>query len=155
MTTSTSSGLSAEAKEFIPSFPSPPTIPVYIDENTITSIYPTEPPPPSLIYPLIKIPEIEFHLSSSSSTNDNTSQIILLPSNGCYPGTPISTYYPISSFPLQHNNHHSSFQKTNRNHTSRQKNDSIKKPDSSFKLRTEDFPSLPNSQPPLVSTESK
>jgi hypothetical protein len=116
MTTSPSTGLSPEAKEFIPfiQIPPPQTIPLYINENPITSIYPSE---QQLIYPLIKFPEIDFHIQPSqqfhidsctnnqtlSSINDtNTSQIVLLPTPGCYPGpqilyssnNPSSQFYP-------------------------------------------------------------
>ena len=115
MTTSPSTGLSPEAKEFIPLIQiPPPTIPLYINENPITSVYPSE---QQLIYPLIKFPEIDFHIQPSqqfhidsctnnqtlSSINDtNTSQIVLLPTTGCYPGpqilyssnNPSSQFYP-------------------------------------------------------------
>jgi hypothetical protein len=101
MTTSPSSGLSPEAKEFVPFIQIP-------SSTTIPSVY----SPEQLIYPLMKFPEIEFHIQptqqfsnnrSQSSTNDNTSQIILLPTTGCYPNSQIlyssndrsSTYYPI------------------------------------------------------------
>jgi len=104
MTTSPSSGLSPEAKEFVPFIQIPPS-------TTIPSVYSPE-QHQSLIYPLMKFPEIEFHIQptqqysnnrSQSSTNDNTSQIILLPTTGCYPNSQIlyssndrsSTYYPI------------------------------------------------------------
>jgi len=96
MTTSTSSSLSPDAKEFIPlvQIPPPTTIPLYVGQNTRASVYSTEQQQQSLIYPLIKIPEIEFHIQSSS-TNANTSHIVLLPTTGCYPGTEIPTLYPI------------------------------------------------------------
>jgi hypothetical protein len=127
----TTSGLSPDAKEFVPliQIPPPTTIPLYIGENPITSFYSTEQQP--LIYPLIKIPELEFHIQSpqSSSTNGNTSQIVILPTTGCYPGTQMSTFYQIdypeqsvinyslqqpksnriSSFPSQHGINHSSY----------------------------------------------
>jgi hypothetical protein len=117
MTTSPSTGLSPEAKEFVPLIQiPPPTIPLYIDEHPIRSIY----PPEQLIYPLIKFPEVEFHIqpsqqfhidscsnnqSQSATNNNNTSQIVLLPTNGCYPGTQIlyssnnqsSQFYPEQS----------------------------------------------------------
>jgi hypothetical protein len=127
MTTSASSDLSAEAKEFVPLVQIPPpvptTIPLYLGENTIASIYSTEQQQQSLIYPLIKIPEIEFHIQSSqqSSANVNTSQIVLLPAPGCYPGTFYPVDYPEQSLRnyfshqqpksrLQRGNNHSSYQ---------------------------------------------
>ena len=94
MTTSNSSGLSADAKEFVPFLPNPPanTIPLYIDENTIASVYTIAPQEPSqLIYPSMS--EIEFRLPPS--TNENLSPLILLPTNGCYPGTGIPNFYPV------------------------------------------------------------
>ncbi|CAF4435468.1 unnamed protein product [Rotaria sp. Silwood2] len=118
MTTSSSSALSPEAKEFVPFVQIPSsttTIPLYISENTIASVYSSE--QQQLVYPLIKVPEIEFHIQSSqqfhidscsnnqtqTSTNTNPSQIVLLPTNTCYPETQIlypsndqtSTFYPI------------------------------------------------------------
>jgi hypothetical protein len=186
MTTSTSSGLSPEAKEFIPSLqippslppppPPPATIPLYVDENTITSFYTNEQPP--LIYPLIKIPDIEFHISSS--TNDNPSQIVLLPTSGCYPNAPISNFYPIDyseqsliNYSLQQQHQPKSnristfrpqrdfnqlmnrnFRPTNSKRTpkgthsrslpqKKENNYQIPPDKNSFKLQTEDFPSLP------------
>lgn len=164
MTTFTSTGLSADAKEFIPllSIPSPATIPLYVDENIITSVYTTEPQQQTLIYPLIKIPEIEFHIPSS--TNDNSSQIVLLPTPGCYPGTPMSTFYSIDypeqplinySLPQQQSksnristfrpkrgfNHSTNDKRTSRGTHSRSNRTNDNK--SAFQLRAEDFPSLP------------
>lgn len=117
MTTSTtSSGLSPEAKEFVPIvqiLPSLPTqIPLYIGENTIASVYSTEQQP--IIYPLIKIPEIDFHIPSSN--NESTSQIVLLPTPECYPGPPMSTFYPIDySIPQTKPNRISLFHSQRRN----------------------------------------
>ncbi|CAF4730813.1 unnamed protein product [Rotaria sp. Silwood1] len=118
MTTSPSFALSPEAKEFVPFVQIPPsttTIPLYINENTAASVYSSE-QQQQLVYPLIKVPEIEFHIQSSpqyhidrcsnnklqSSTNTNSSQIVLLPTNTCYSETQIlypsnnqtSTFYP-------------------------------------------------------------
>ena len=165
MTTSTSTGLSADAKEFIPSItiPPPTTIPLYVDESIIASVYTTEPQQQTLIYPLIKIPEIEFRIPPP--TNDNPSQMAFLPTPGCYPGTPISTFYPIDypdqslinySLP-QHqqpkSNRISAFQpKRGFNHSTNSKRTpkgahsrSNRKNDdkNAFQLRAEDFPSLP------------
>lgn len=78
MTTSPSSGLSPEAKEFVPLVQNPTTsIPLYVDENTVASIYPSDHQPLMLqtIYPMmmtntkgtdnIQFPEIEFHIQPS------------------------------------------------------------------------------------------
>lgn len=95
MTTSTASGLSAEAKEFVPSvqIPSPTAVPLYINDNSVASVYSSE-QPQSLIYPLIKFPEIELRLQSSQpSSNINPSPIVLLPSTAYYPGTQM--IYPL------------------------------------------------------------
>jgi len=102
MTTSPSSGLSPEAKEFVPLVQNPATsIPLYVDENTVASIYPSDQQPLMVqtIYPMmitnskvadnIQFPEIEFHIQPSqqqqfhidsctniqqaSSTNGNSS----------------------------------------------------------------------------------
>jgi hypothetical protein len=103
MTTSPSSGLSPEAKEFIPLVQNPaPSIPLYVDENTVASIYPSDQQPLMVqtIYPMmittnskvadnVPFPEIEFHIqpsqqqqfhidsctniSQASSTNGNSS----------------------------------------------------------------------------------
>jgi hypothetical protein len=103
MTTSPSSGLSPEAKEFIPLVQNPaPSIPLYVDENTVASIYPSDQQPLMVqtIYPMmittnskvadnVPFPEIEFHIQPSqqqqfhidactnipqaSSTNGNSS----------------------------------------------------------------------------------
>jgi hypothetical protein len=102
MTTSPSSGLSPEAKEFVPLIQnSAPSIPLYVDENTVASIYPSDQQPLMVqtIYPMmitnskvadnLQFPEIEFHIQpsqqqqfhidsctniqQSSSTNGNSS----------------------------------------------------------------------------------
>jgi hypothetical protein len=104
MTTSPSSGLSPEAKEFVPLAQTPITsIPLYVDENTIASIYPSDqqqqhPLMVQAIYPmmitnskvnettnsnLLQFPEIEFHIQPSqqqqfhidscANTNGNSS----------------------------------------------------------------------------------
>jgi hypothetical protein len=102
MTTSPSSGLSPEAKEFVPLIQNPTSsIPLYVDENTVASIYPSDQQPLMVqtIYPMmitnskvadnLQFPEIEFHIQSSqqqqfhidsctniqqpSSTNGNSS----------------------------------------------------------------------------------
>ena len=102
MTTSPSSGLSPEAKEFVPLVQnSAISIPLYVDENTVASIYHSDQQPLMVqtIYPMmvtnskvadnIQFPEIEFHIQSSqqqqfhidscanihqsSSTNGNSS----------------------------------------------------------------------------------
>lgn len=77
MTTS-SSGLSPEAKEFVPLVQNPaPSIPLYVDENTVASIYASDQQPLMVqtIYPMmitnsketdnISFPEIEFHIQPS------------------------------------------------------------------------------------------
>lgn len=168
MTTSTSSGLSADAKEFVPFLPNPPanTIPLYIDENTIASVYTIPPQDPSqLIYP--SIPEIEFRLPPT--TNDNSSQLILLPTNGCFSGTAMSNFYPMeysepaligyppSTFRPQRGSNHSNNRNSHPTNTKRasriiqtrfpaqKKEDSINSngnDPNSFKLRAEDFPTL-------------
>jgi hypothetical protein len=103
MTTSPSSGLSPEAKEFVPLVQNPTaSIPLYVDENTVASIYPSDQQPLMVqtIYPMmitnskvadnIQFPEIEFHIQPSqqqqfhidsctnmsqvSSTNGNSSR---------------------------------------------------------------------------------
>jgi hypothetical protein len=103
MTTSPSSGLSPEAKEFVPLVQNPAaSIPLYVDENTVASIYPSDQQPLMVqtIYPMmitnskvadnIQFPEIEFHIQPSqqqqfhidsctnmsqvSSTNGNSSR---------------------------------------------------------------------------------
>ena len=94
MPTFSASGLSAEAKEFVPLHPNPPanTIPLYIDGNTIASIYtiaPQEQTP--LMYPPIR--EIEFRISPT--VNDNPPPLVLFPAPGCYPGTAITSFYPM------------------------------------------------------------
>jgi hypothetical protein len=163
----TTSGLSPDAKEFIPLLSMPPltTIPLYVDENIIASVYTTEPQQQRLIYPLIKVPEIEFHIPSS--TNDNPSQIVLLPPPGCYPGTPMSSFYPIDypdqSFinysmqqpksnrisairPQRGSNHSANNKRISRGINSRpapQKYRTNNDDESSFQLRADDFPSLP------------
>lgn len=131
----TTSGLSPEAKEFVPIVQILPSIPVYVGENTIASVYSTEQQqqqPPPLIYPLIKISEIDFHIQSSqqSPTNLNPSQIVLLPTPGCYPGTQLPTFYPIdysipqpkinpiTSYRSQRGNNHSSFRNPHYEQTS-------------------------------------
>jgi hypothetical protein len=172
----TTSGLSPDAKEFVPFIqisPLPTTIPYYVGENTIASVYSTDQQP--LMYPLIKIPEIEFHIPSSN--NDNSSQIVLLPTPGCYPGTPMSTFYPIdyslqqsksnqnssvrSQRGMNHSSHRNSHydQQGSASHNHRNFHPTNSKPisrgthsrsiqqkkdhESSFALRVEDFPSLP------------
>ncbi|CAF3877145.1 unnamed protein product [Adineta steineri] len=78
MTTSPSSGLSPEAKEFVPLVQnSSISIPLYVDENTVASIYPSDQQPLMVqaIYPMlvtnskgtdnIQFPEIEFHIQPS------------------------------------------------------------------------------------------
>lgn len=78
MTTSPSSGLSPEAKEFVPIGQTPSTsIPLYVDENTVASIYPSDQQPLMVqaIYPMmitnsklpdnLSFPEIEFHIQPS------------------------------------------------------------------------------------------
>ena len=80
MTTSPSSGLSPEAKEFVPIGQTPtPSIPLYVDENTVASIYPSDQQPLMVqaIYPMMMtttnskvsenspFPEIEFHIQPS------------------------------------------------------------------------------------------
>lgn len=77
MTTSPSSGLSPEAKEFVPIGQTPTTsIPLYVDENTVASIYPSDHQPLMVqaIYPMmitnskvtdLSFPEIEFHIQPS------------------------------------------------------------------------------------------
>jgi len=83
MTTSPSSGLSAEAKEFVPLVQTTPaSIPLYVDENTVATIYSSEQVPFMIqtIYPmmisntkmadlssnnLLPVPEIEFHIQPS------------------------------------------------------------------------------------------
>jgi hypothetical protein len=165
MTTSTSTGLSADAKEFIPSLiiPPPTTIPLYVDENIIASVYTTEPQQQTLIYPLIKMPEIEFRIPPSA--NDNSSQMAFLSTPGCYPGTPMSTFYPIDysdqplinySLPQQQQpksnristfrpkrglNHPTNNKRTPKGTHSRSNRTNDDK--SAFQLRAEDFPSLP------------
>ncbi|CAM4857053.1 unnamed protein product [Rotaria socialis] len=78
MTTAPSSGLSPEAKEFVPLVQNPTaSIPLYVDENTVASIYPSDHQSLMVqsIYPMIltnskiadniQFPEIEFHIQSS------------------------------------------------------------------------------------------
>ena len=78
MTTSPSSGLSPEAKEFVPLAQNrTPNIPLYIGENTVASIYPSDQQPLVIesIYPImltnskipdnLQFPEIEFHIQPS------------------------------------------------------------------------------------------
>lgn len=84
MSASPSSGLSAEAKEFVPLVQTPTTasIPLYVDENAVASIYSSDQLPFVIqtIYPmmignpkmtetapnnLLPFPEIEFHIQSS------------------------------------------------------------------------------------------
>lgn len=78
MTTAPSSGLSPEAKEFVPLVQNPtPSIPLYVDEHTVASIYPSDQQPLMVqsIYPMIltnskvsepiQFPEIEFHIQPS------------------------------------------------------------------------------------------
>ena len=78
MTTSPSSGLSPEAKEFVPLVQNPTSsIPLYVDENTVASIYPSDQQPLMVqtIYPMmitnskvtdnLQFPEIEFHIQPS------------------------------------------------------------------------------------------
>lgn len=78
MSASPSSGLSAEAKEFVPLGQNPAiSIPLYVDENTVASIYPSDQHPLMVqaIYPMmvtsskvtdnLHFPEIEFHIQSS------------------------------------------------------------------------------------------
>ncbi|CAF3382439.1 unnamed protein product [Rotaria sp. Silwood1] len=78
MTTTSSSGLSPEAKEFVPLVQnSTPSIPLYVDENTVASIYPSDQQPLMVqsIYPMmitnskvtdnVQFPEIEFHIQPS------------------------------------------------------------------------------------------
>ncbi|CAF2079432.1 unnamed protein product [Rotaria magnacalcarata] len=120
MTTSSLSTLSADAKEFVPSVSIPhlTTIPLYINESTVASVYSPQSLQQQLIYPLLKGPEIEFHIQSSqefhidsshtnppqSSITPNRSQIVLLPTNRCYPEAQIlyppndqsSGFYPIN-----------------------------------------------------------
>ncbi|CAF4597738.1 unnamed protein product [Rotaria sp. Silwood2] len=77
-TASSSSGLSPEAKEFVPLVQNPtPSIPLYVDENTVASIYSSDQQPLMVqsIYPMmitnskltdnIQFPEIEFHIQPS------------------------------------------------------------------------------------------
>jgi hypothetical protein len=102
MIKSPSSGLSPEAKEFVPLVQNPSiSIPLYVDENTVASIYPSDQQPLMVqtIYPMmvtnskvannLQFPEIEFHIQpsqqqqfhidsyanihQSSSTNGNSS----------------------------------------------------------------------------------
>lgn len=120
MSTSPVSGLSAEAKEFVPisSPSSSSTVPLYVDENTVASIYPSDHQPLMVqtIYPMMitnskgtdnmQFPEIEFHIQpsqqqaqfhidsqTSTVTNGNssttTSQIVLLPTTNS-----VSGFYP-------------------------------------------------------------
>ncbi|CAF1047912.1 unnamed protein product [Rotaria sordida] len=76
--TTASSGLSPEAKEFVPLVQNPtPSIPLYVDENTVASIYPSDQQPLMVqtIYPMmitnskitdnLQFPEIEFHIQPS------------------------------------------------------------------------------------------
>lgn len=124
MTTSPSSGLSAEAKEFVPLLqPSPTSIPLYVDENTVASIYPSDQTPVMIqtIYPmmisntkmtdlssptLLPFPEIEFHIqpsqqqqfqidssSNTSASTGGTSQIVLLPTNNGNAATSLTAGY--------------------------------------------------------------
>ncbi|UJR36696.1 hypothetical protein I4U23_029413 [Adineta vaga] len=78
MSTSPSSGLSPEAKEFVPlGQNSSISIPLFVDENSVASIYPSDQQPLMVqtIYPMmvtntklndnVPIPEIEFHIQSS------------------------------------------------------------------------------------------
>ena len=84
MSASPASGLSAEAKEFVPLVQTPTTasIPLYVDENAVASIYSSDQPPFVIqtIYPmmisnskmtetapnnLLPFPEIEFHIQPS------------------------------------------------------------------------------------------
>ncbi|CAF1302491.1 unnamed protein product [Adineta steineri] len=121
MTTSQPSDLSPEAKEFIPLIQIPPStgIPLYIDDKSIATVYSSDQQQQqqqqTLFYPLMKFPEVEFHVQtpqqfhidsnnqSHRSTNGNNSQIVLVPTNGCYPNPQIfystnnqsSTFYPI------------------------------------------------------------
>ena len=107
MTTLLSSGLSPEAKEFVPStqIPCATTIPLYTNENPFPSVYSTE--QQSLVYPLIEVPEVEFHVQpsqqfhidshahnqSQSSINVNTSQTFLLPTSESYSGSGGEVFY--------------------------------------------------------------
>ncbi|CAF4772957.1 unnamed protein product, partial [Rotaria socialis] len=77
MTTSSLSTLSAEAKEFLPSVSIPPStiIPLYINENTVASVYSSQfQQQQQLIYPLLKVPEIEFHIQSSQQFHIDSSR---------------------------------------------------------------------------------
>jgi hypothetical protein len=103
MTTSPSSSLSAEAKEFVPLVQTPTrSIPLYVDENTIASIYSSDQSPFMIqtIYPmmisnskmadlsannLLSFPEIEFHIQSSQQQQfhiDSCSTLVQVPSTG-------------------------------------------------------------------------
>lgn len=116
MTTSSLSALSADAEEFVPSvsISSQATIPLYLNENPLGTIYPTEQQQQQqqpLIYPLLKVPEIEFHIQPTQqfhidscinhqtppSTNPNPLPIVLLPPATCYPEPPI--FYPSNNQP--------------------------------------------------------
>ncbi|UJR09403.1 hypothetical protein I4U23_013645 [Adineta vaga] len=202
MTTYSSSGLSAEAKEFVPLL-------LNSSPTAIAPIYSSNQQP--MIYPLMKYPEIEFHIPSAQQfhmNTNNTSQIMLLPTAGCFPTTPIlystheqsSAFYPmeqpslmnyssrqpnsnrISSVHQQHGANHSisihnrrNFNSTNSKTSSKgnnrsrpiqqqheqrkenSKNDQINDDETTFKLRSEDFPSLlvDNQQLDKVPTQSQ
>ena len=213
MTTPSSSSLSPEAKEFVPVILNP-------SSTTIPTIYSSD--QQAMIYPLMKYPEMNFCMPPNQqfhlSTN-NTSQIMLLPTPGCYSATQIiyppheqsSVFYPtdynpcslmncslshpnstrISSARQQNGANHSNkpspeltslndrrnFHSTNSKHQpknsrarpTRQQyeqrkdsarssnNDQAKTNGTLFKLRTEDFPSLPmsNSQSEKAATQSQ
>ncbi|CAF0807144.1 unnamed protein product [Adineta ricciae] len=107
MTTSPSSGLSPEAKEFVPlGQNSAISIPLYVDENTVASIYPSDQQPLMVqtIYPMmvtnskitdnVRFPEIEFHIQPSQQQQfqiDSCTNVPQSPSiNGTSPSTSTS-----------------------------------------------------------------
>ncbi|CAF0788715.1 unnamed protein product [Adineta ricciae] len=213
MTTSSSSGLSPEAKEFVPVILNP-------SSTTIPTIYSSD--QQAMIYPLMKYPEMDFRMPPNQQfhlNTNNTSQIMLLPTPGCYPATQIlyppheqsSVFYPIDynpcslmNYSLSHPNsirissarqqngaNHSNtpsseitsfnarrnFHSTNSKHQPKSNrarpnqqqyeqrkdiakssnNNQVKMNGTLFKLRTEDFPSLPmgNSQPEKTAIQSQ
>lgn len=124
MSSSPSSGLSAEAKEFVPLVQTTNnSIPMYVDENTVATIYPSEQSPFVIqnIYPMmigtgkmieisnvnLAFPEVEFHIQpsqqqqiqieSSSHLGQNSSNPISSTNNSqivLLPTTPTAGFYP-------------------------------------------------------------
>lgn len=172
------SGLSADAKEFVPLHPKPPanTIPLYIDGNTIASVYTIasqEQTP--LMYPSIH--ELDFRMPPT--VNDNPPPLVLFPTTGCYPGTAMPGFYPIDypeppmiSYPLSpaksnvrpqrnypinrnsHANNSKSAAKIIQTRFPAQKKENT--PDqNSFQIRPEDFPGLSTSQPQPAPIDTK